>query len=158
MKLLSDTLYVDDFPNGALNREEGFHVYRQAKEVMNGGGFNLRKWRTSNQNLQFRINEAEGVNDNCETGRSRERPVKILGLSWDTNKDCFCFEFEELIKFVEYLPLTKRSLLRILAKIFDPLGFLSPFTILPKCYFRICLGKVNWDGGRGLDEVEWSYP
>ena len=30
---------------------------------MNGGGFNLRKWRTNDQILQFRINEAEGVND-----------------------------------------------------------------------------------------------
>ena len=132
VKLLSDTLYVDDFPRGASNREEGFHVYQQAKEVMNGGGFNLRKWRTNDQDLQLRINEAEGVNDNCETGRSRERPIKIFGFSWDTNKDCFCFEFEEFIKFVEYLPPTKRFLLRVSAKIFDPLGFLSLFTISTK--------------------------
>ena len=60
MKLLSDTLYVDDFPGGASNREEGFKVYCQAKEVIKGGGFNLRKWRTNNQDLQLRINEAEG--------------------------------------------------------------------------------------------------
>ena len=36
VKLLSDTLYVDNFPGGALNREEGFKVYCQAKEVMKG--------------------------------------------------------------------------------------------------------------------------
>ena len=84
VNLLSDTLYVDDFPGGASNREEGFQVYRQVKEVMNRGGFNLCKWRTNDQDLQLRINEADGVNDNCETGRSRERPIKILGLSWDT--------------------------------------------------------------------------
>ena len=139
VNLLSDTLYVDDFPGGALNREEGFQVYRQAKEVMNRGGFNLRKWRTNDQDLQLKINEAEGANDNCETGRSR-------GLSWDTDKDCFCFEFEELIKFVESLPPTKRSLLRVSANIFDPLGFLSPFTISTKMLFQnLCLDKVNWD-------------
>ena len=110
VNLLSDTLYVDDFPGGASNREEGFQVYRQAKEVMNRGGINLRKWRTNDRDLQLRINEAEGVNDNCQTGRSRGRPIKILRLSWDTDKDCFWFEFEELIKFVEFLPPTKRSL------------------------------------------------
>ena len=43
VKLLSDTLYVDDFSGGASNREESFKVYCQAKEVMNGGVFNLRK-------------------------------------------------------------------------------------------------------------------
>ena len=78
MKLLSDTLYVDDFPYETSNREEGFQVYHQAKKVMNRGGFNLHKWRTNDQDLLLRINEAEGVIDNCETGRSREWPIKIL--------------------------------------------------------------------------------
>lgn len=91
VKLLSDTLYVDDFPGGASNREEGFKVYCQAKEVMNRGGFNLRKWRTNDQDLQLRINEAEGEKSNSETEKSRERPIKILGLSWDTHEDCFKF-------------------------------------------------------------------
>ena len=146
VKLLLDTLYVDDFPGGAANREEGFHVYCQAKEVMNGGGFNLRKWRTNDQELQLRINEAEGVKSDSETGRSRERPIKILGLSWDTCEDYFCFEFKELIKFVETLPPSKRSLLRVSAKIFDPLGFLSPFTVSTKILFQsLCLDKVKWD-------------
>ena len=67
-------------------------------------------------------------------------------LGWDTDIDCFCFEFKELIKFIESLPPTKRSLLRVSAKIFDPLGFLSPFTISTKMLFHnLCFGKVNWD-------------
>ena len=76
----------------------------------------------------------------------REQPIKILGLSWDTYEDYFCFEFKELIKFVESLPPTKRSLLRVSAKIFDPLGFLSPFTVSTKILFQsLCLDKVKWD-------------
>ena len=101
VKLLSDTWYVDDFPGRASNREEGFHVYCQAKEVMNRGGFNLHKWRTNDQDLRLRINKAEGINDNREAGRSRGWPITILGLSWDTDNDHYCFEFEDLIKFIE---------------------------------------------------------
>ena len=141
VKLLSDTLYVDDFPGGASNREEGFKVYCQAKEVINGGEFNLHKWRTNDQDLQLRINEAEGEKSNSETEKSRGQPIKILGLSWDTYEDCFCFEFKELIKFVELLPPTKRSLLRVSAKIFDPLGFLSPFTVSTKILLQNLFGQ-----------------
>ena len=118
------------------------------------------KWRTNDKDLQLRINESEGIKSNSETGGAREQSIKILGLSWDTHEDCFCFEFEELIKFVESLPPTKRSLLRVSAKIFDPLGFLSPFTVSTKILFqRLCLDKVKWDeiGRRGFAEVGWSY-
>ena len=34
------------------------------------------------QDLQLRINEAEGEKSNSETEKSRGQPIKILGLSW----------------------------------------------------------------------------
>ena len=44
------------------------------------------------------------------------------------------------------LPATKRSLLKVIGKIFDPLGFLSPFIIRWKVLFQIlCIENVNWD-------------
>ena len=39
---------------------------------------------------------------------------------------------------------TKRSLLQSTAKLFDPLGLLSPFTITMKCQC-LCVEKVDWD-------------
>ena len=72
--------------------------------------------------------------------------VISMGLSWDTYEDCFCFEFKKLIKFVESLPPTKRSLLPVSGKILDPLGFLSPFTVSTKILLQsLCLDKVKWD-------------
>ena len=67
VRLLSDTLYVDDFAGGASNTEEGFQKYQQAKRVMKEGGFNLRKWRTNDNNLQQRIDEAEELRKDSET-------------------------------------------------------------------------------------------
>ena len=57
----------------------------------------------------------------------REQDLKILGLSWDVIKDEFRFDFTELIAYVKSLPPTKRSLLKASAKLFDPLGLISPF-------------------------------
>ena len=90
---------------------------------MNQGGFNLRKWKTNSKILQQRIVAVEGeaVNEMLE--------LKLLGLSWDISKDIFRFNLRNLVNFVKSLPPTKQSILRALAKIFDPLGLLSPFVV-----------------------------
>ena len=100
----------------------------------------MRKWRTNNQSLWKQINEAEGDEGDVNG------VVRILGLSWDTEVDCFVFQFDDLISFVNSLPPTKRSLLKVSAKIFDPLGFLSPITIGAKILFQqVCISKIKWD-------------
>jgi len=44
------------------------------------------------------------------------------------------------------LPPTKRSVLRISAKVVDPLGLLSPFVIRTKILFQtLCKSKLDWD-------------
>ena len=65
--------------------------------------------------------------------------IKLLGIYWNTSADHLVFDFSELLKCVETLSITKRSLLRLTTKIFDPLGFLSPFVIQLKVWFqRLC--------------------
>ena len=46
---------------------------------------------------------------------------KILGLNWDIVKDTFMFYFDWLVQFARELPLNKRSVLKVVAKLFDPL-------------------------------------
>ena len=51
-----------------------------------------------------------------------------------------------MYRYVISLPLTKRSLLKLVAKIFDPLGLLTPFTVTLKILFQIlCQHQVDWD-------------
>ena len=52
IELLSNTLYVDDFPEGADDVKKGYHLYCESKDIMKKGGFNLRKWRTNDSLLQ----------------------------------------------------------------------------------------------------------
>ncbi|XP_046863329.1 uncharacterized protein LOC124457082 [Xenia sp. Carnegie-2017] len=72
--------------------------------------------------------------------------VKVLGMVWDMVEDTFLFNLTEIIEYANSLPVTKRSLLKWSSKIFDPLGFLCPFTIRLKILFQIMyLDRLGWD-------------
>jgi len=72
--------------------------------------------------------------------------VKILGLTWDTKSDKFCFCLKDAVMFAETLPPTRRSVLKTSSKLFDPLGLLSPFIIAAKILFQVlCKDKIDWD-------------
>jgi hypothetical protein len=74
------------------------------------------------------------------------KTVKLLGVSWNCESDDLYFNISDLIDFVKDLPITKRSLLKLTAKIFDPLGMLSPFVVKMKYLFQvICQVKKDWD-------------
>ena len=68
----------------------------------------------------------------------------MLGLNWDVHTDELKCDTTELIAYAKSLPITKRFVLKISTKIFDPLGLLSPFTI--KILFEIlCNRSIDWD-------------
>ncbi len=71
---------------------------------------------------------------------------KILGLNWNVETDEIQYDLSAMVNYASALPPTKRSVLRLTAKIFDPLGLLSPFMITMKILFQIlCNQGVNWD-------------
>ena len=134
-ELLANSLYVDDFPGGASDDESAIHVYQRAKAIMKEGGFNLRKWKTNSSIVRQRISDEMKEEDD-------KSEMKILGLNWDTMRDELRFEFVS----VNSLPPTKKSVLKLSAKLFDPLGLLSLFVVNMKIWFqKLCVDKVNWD-------------
>ena len=71
---------------------------------------------------------------------------KVLGLAWDISTDTINFYFERLVEEAFDLPMTKRSILSVSARIYDRLGLFSSITIQRKMLFQIiCHGKTSWD-------------
>ena len=71
---------------------------------------------------------------------------KVLGLSWNWHEDLFVFELTELANRADGLPVTKRSILKVGAAMFDPLGIISPVLVSVKVLFQeLCENKVDWD-------------
>ena len=86
-----------------------------------------------------------------------EVQVKVLGSRWNTETDKLYFNFDDVLQYARTLPVTKRSLLKITAKVYDPLGLLSLFTITAKILFQdLCNEKFDWDETLSGDaHVKW---
>ena len=122
---------MDDFTGGTHNVEEGFPLYQSSKELMQKGSFNLRKWR---------------INHEGNMSPNDQEEVKIVGILWNVNSNEFQFEFQGIIGYIQSLSPSKRSVLKLSAKIFDQLDILNPFTVGMKMLFqKICKEKIDWE-------------
>ena len=172
IELLKKSLYVDDLVTGQGDEAKALKLCSKSKSLTQRGGFNLRKWKTNSKIVQVAINEMnDRANPTTERGStktiteedesyaktmngppiaagstSENAIVKVLGSIWNTDTDQFTFDLVDLSQHASLLPTTKRSLLKISATIFDPLGLLSPFTIQWKVLFQeLCIECTNWD-------------
>lgn len=71
---------------------------------------------------------------------------KVLGQAWNCERDLFIFELSEMVEKADNLPVTKGSVLKVIAGLYDPLGLVSPVLIGIKVLFQeLCARKVDWD-------------
>ena len=134
--------------SGADSEEEAFELYIQAKEIFRQGGFNLRKFLSNSQPLQTKIDLAEGLpnSDPATDSTPAMREVKVLGVTWNPHNDSLVFDFSDLSIAADNLQPTKRNLVGLIGRIYDPLGFLAPITIKYKILFqKLCQSKLEWD-------------
>ncbi|XP_065356376.1 uncharacterized protein LOC135950776 [Calliphora vicina] len=141
-KVLNTDTYVDDVISGADNLVDALELHTQLCQLLYKGKFNLRKWTTNSEELLSHIPLEFRENSNVYR-LNAVNTVKALGLEWNTVDDCFSFK----INFDNSgTNVTKRSLLSDAAKLYDPLGWLSPTTILAKIEFQnLWLLGLDWN-------------
>ena len=130
---LLENLYVDDWLSGSDTEDEAQAMLQEAKMVMSKAGMNLTKWHSNKPCLGMMGTEQEV---GC---------IKVLGVSWDGVSDNFQFCGTSLPP-LEGLTCTKRGTLSLIARVFDPVGFLTPLIMYGKFIFQQLwkLG-VGWD-------------
>ncbi|KAG8173850.1 hypothetical protein JTE90_001688, partial [Oedothorax gibbosus] len=72
--------------------------------------------------------------------------TQVLGVKWDTDSDVF--QIDVLAKIVEASrePVTKRILLKLMSKFYDPLGLFAPVAVVVKILFQdTWLSGIHWD-------------
>ncbi|CAK1597756.1 unnamed protein product [Parnassius mnemosyne] len=139
---------MDDLMTGCQSIEEGIVVYKEMKDLMRMGGFQLQKWGSSSQELLEKIGENKGNKNQkkrVDIGVEKEvkEVTKVLGLNWNSELD----NFEYLVKLPAVsTPLTKRKVVADIARLFDPLGWISPVIISAKVIIqKLWMSGIEWD-------------
>ena len=138
VKELKDNLYVDNWLTGADSEEEICKMMSEGEKTMKEDGFTLTKWASNSQAARREHSKMFGEFDEMSI-------TKVLGLSWKTTGDYF--HFVTLLSS-EIGHCSKRILLSIIARLFDPLGLLTPFSITLKVLFQ-----ETWRRGFDWDDV-----
>ena len=161
------SIYVDDLSFGAEDSDDAFELFQTSKKLLAEGGFNLRKFITNSKSLQERIDQSElalssmrktedGISAGIEEDESYAKDAlgsalvcgehKVLGVSWTPEEDQLVFDLSGMATLVREQKPTKRNIVGLATRFYDPLGFVSPVTVQFKMLFQeLCSSKIDWD-------------
>lgn len=154
-KRVLDDFYMDDYMSGCETEKEAIEIYRQTKEILSKGGFELQKWASNSEEVMKEFRNTDVTMREANVQLKSDAIVKILGLSWNIKNDTF----EYNVKLPpQKLPVTKRVILSDISRLFDPLGWISPVIIQAKIYMqKLWLEGLQWDDELGDDLLkEWT--
>lgn len=126
--------YVDNFASEGDEVRETLKLQQSTTELMQEAGFNLTKWSSNLPELMQAIPEkdraARGL-IKLESDLQEARPVtKALGLKWNTRADSLVFTIDvNSVKSGSEKLYTKKEVASLAAKMFDPIGLITPFTV-----------------------------
>lgn len=140
-EILKNDIYVDDIVTGFDSVESATIAKNQLRQILKRGGFELRKWTSNRSELLSDLSPSHIQNQSINFD-SESNIIKILGMQWLPNSDIFTFRVETI-----HRKYTKRHVLSDIARIYDPLGFLTPVTVFAKC-----LMQSLWTQGLGWDD------
>ena len=86
---ITSSFYVDDFLGGADTKEEAITLFHQLRNILQKGGFQLRKWRSSSSEVLQHIPKDLLETDplKLSTSLNHQTHSKALGLLWDSTHD-----------------------------------------------------------------------
>lgn len=138
-RIIDDDFYVDDCMTGFENESQAISQCQALITALKSAGFELKKWRSNNDNVLKTLGDGE---DSITVLRFEDKEMKILGIQWSCKLDTLSIFIHSFVSD----SCSKRVILSEIAKIYDPLGLVSPCIILFKLLMQTlwCL-KIEWD-------------
>ncbi|GFS64815.1 integrase catalytic domain-containing protein [Trichonephila clavipes] len=134
---------MDDVLSGANSLEVAKTLQHQLIDNLQTAQMSLHKWCGNTSEL---IQTTEKEYDFASP-----EEIKTLGIAWKSKTDCFNFKVE----VEQNAHPTKRSVLSIIARLFDPLGLLGPVITKAKIFMQQ-LWTLQIDWSERLPEKEAS--
>eukprot|EP00795_Rhopilema_esculentum_P017883 gene17883-biopygen2028 len=117
LEMLRENTYVDNLMCTGMSIEELQRFKGEATEILEDAKFQIHKWESNIESL-----ESENM----------ENPSKILGHVWNKEEDTLMVPINK----GEEDKVSENTVLRQLARIYDPLGIISPTLVEGKRIFR----------------------
>lgn len=138
-RVLNEDIYVDDALFGADSVQGSLRLKEELVALLAKGQFVTHKWKSNSPD--FLRHSAEPSSGEVSLSKDDFQCTKILGMSWNPVEDVFFYEVKPPGNVV-----TKRGILSVIARLYDPLGFLAPITFLAKCLLqRLWAANLGWD-------------
>ena len=153
---------VDDVMTGSRDEEQAYTLYETSKKILRRGGINLRKFCTNYTLLQMKIDRDENCNELTQNVASTEETYssstlcpgqytqpgerKVLGIRWDPQTDQLIQSREDIVGLARTLEPTKREIVSLVGKFYDPLGLLSPVVNFKIFLQELCQERLGWVG------------
>lgn len=129
---LRRSFYVDNCVTSLGNDDAVSQFIKEARAIMSEGQFDLRGWERTQSSVS-------------ETGPN---PCPVLGLTWNPQTDVlrisqhFLHDDDDNQNMV----VTKRLILSITQRVFDPIGYLCPALLVPKLILqKLWSEELTWD-------------
>jgi len=120
-KVIYQDRYVDDVVTGADSEEEALKLQQEVIKVFERGKFELRKWSSNASAILEAVPIEHRKTDNFTFDEPQSDYTNVLGLKWEPNLDVLSYQYRpNPVRF------TKRTILSEIARIYDPIGLLTP--------------------------------
>ncbi|XP_065078611.1 uncharacterized protein LOC135701683 [Ochlerotatus camptorhynchus] len=141
--IVKNSFYVDNALFGFDDLNDAAEAQSQLIDLLEAGGFHLHKWASNNVELLNKIPERDRDElvsiDEC----SANEVIKTLGLLWNPASDSL--QFISLPTSDVKCP-TKRQVLSLVSRMFDPLGLVAPVIVIGKLLMKsIWKEELDWD-------------
>ena len=134
--------YIDDSMDSVQDEEQGIRLYRQLSYLLSKAGMHARKWLSNSPTVLSEV-PIQDQKSEVDLDRDQLPCAKTLGVWWLAKEDIFIFREHVPESDMQY---TKRNFLKKIATLFDPIGFLAPFTIRAKMLLQdMWTAGLDWD-------------
>lgn len=142
---ICENIYVDDILTGGRNVEEVAKLASEMKDIMETGGFPLRKFLSNKPEAIAHLEREDLAEFHIEDYDPDEFTTKSLGIRIHPESDKIIYAYSDRILQVEG-DETRRTLVTQLMRIHDVLGLLAPVTVRGKQLLQLSfLDRNGWD-------------
>ncbi len=154
--------YMDDILGSSPTASERDRTTCEISHILQKKGFHIKEWLL-NSNHDERDDAGVSIDIDIKIVQEDNELLKtenVLGMKWNMGKDTLSFKVVLPYINIDTITVTLRNIVKVVKRIFDPLGLLSPFIVKCKIVLRMIYAtepKLSWDDPVPMDiECEWK--